>query len=43
MYKHKGYCIGTFDTIERAIEAREEAEEHLFDDFEEWFKNRKMN
>lgn len=41
MYKHKGYCIGTYDTIDQAIEARKEAESHLFVDFEEWFNNRK--
>lgn len=40
VYKHKGYCIGTYDEIEQAIEARKEAEMHLFIDFEEWFKNR---
>ena len=41
-YKGKVYRLLTTDDFEKAVQARKEAEQHIFKDFEEWYKEWKM-
>jgi len=39
-FKRKQYCLGTYSDINKAAEARREAEERLFGEFLEWYNSR---